>query len=208
MCPLSSTTRSDSNGEVPGEAGDIAEAFTRKDHYQELINRANSVPLMKIFKHYHVRIDAYNRKTTCPFKNHKGGRENTPSFYYYPATNSFFCFGCRIGGEHVHGCTFVAEIDQITRVQAAHKILELFESDVDEDNIYDQKSLSERLEIMMDFSNAVHDFYQIYSDPKARVYIEVACKKYDTLNRIHKLDNDALRRTVEQMKKYIALYKP
>ncbi len=208
MRTLSSTARSDSPSEVSSEAGDIAEAFTGKDYYQELINRANSVPMAKVFKHYNIRIDIHNRKTTCPFKNHKGGRESTPSFYYYPDTNSFFCFGCRVGGQNAHGVNFIAEKDGCTRVQAAHKMLELFESDVDEDNIYDRQSFSDRLDIMMDFSNTVREFYQTYSDPKARVYVEVACKKYDALNRRHKLDNEALRSVVSQLKEYISLYKP
>jgi hypothetical protein len=205
MCPLPDTSGPDSNSETSGETGNSATSFAGKDYYQELIGRANTAPLVKIFKHYGIRLDAYNRKVTCPFKSHKGGRESTPSFYFYPETNTFYCFGCKIG---TRPCDFVAEMDNCTRVQSAHKVLELFESDVDEDNIYDKASFSERLEIMLDFSNAVREFHQTYPTEHARVYVEAACKKYDALNLKKKLNNEALRRTVEQLKEYITLYKP
>ena len=99
-------------------------------------------------------------------------------------------------------------MNRSTKVQAAHKLLEMFESDVDEDNIYDRESFSKMLEIMMDFSNTVREFYQTYPTEEARVYVEVACKKYDALNLKHKFENEALSRTVEQLKEYINLYKP
>ena len=178
--------------------------FLGRDYYQELINRANSVPLIKVLRHYGIRLDPYNRKSTCPFKSHKGGRESTPSFYFYPDTNTFYCFGCKAKSRP---CDFVASMDTCTKIQAAHKLLQLFESDVDEDNIFDRTDFAERLKIMLDFSHTIRDFYQTHSDPEARVYVEVACKKYDALNLKHKLDNEALRRTVEQLKEYITLYK-
>ena len=205
MCPIPSTTRSNSDSKTPGETGSVAAAFAGKDYYQELIGKANTVPIVKIFKHYGVRLDAHNRKTTCPLKSHAGGRERSPSFWYYPETNTFHCFGCHKGPSC---CDFVAEMDRCTKVQAAQKILQLFGSDVDEDNIFDPEDLAERLEIMMDFSNTVREFYQTYPTDDAGVYVEVACKKYDALNLRHKLDNEALRRTVEQLKEYINLYKP
>lgn len=205
MCPIPSTTRSNSDGKTPGETGSVAAAFAGKDYYQELIGKANTVPIAKVFKHYGVRLDTHNRKTACPFRSHKGGRERTPSFYFYPDTNSFNCYGCSIGGRC---CEFVMHMEHCTKVQAAYKILQLFGSDVDEDNIFDPEDLAERLVIMMDFSNAVREFYQTYPTEEAGVYVEVACKKYDALNLKHKLDNEALRRTVEQLKEYINLYKP
>jgi len=206
MRPLSNTARSDSSSETPGDSGNIAEAFTGKDYYQDLIDRANTVPIGSIFKLYHIRVDDYNRKTTCPFKSHKGGRETTPSFWFYPETNSYCCYGCRCGSRVVD---FVAEMDHCTKIQAAHKVLELFGDDVDEDGVHDPASFAERLEIMMDFSTTVREFYQTYSAEDAWVYIEVACKKYDALNLKHqKLDSEALHRIVEQLKDYINLYKP
>ena len=39
----------------------------------------------------------------CPFHN-----EKTPSFYVYPDTQSFYCFGCGCGGEVI---TFIKKIE-------------------------------------------------------------------------------------------------
>jgi hypothetical protein len=208
MCPLSDSTGSISNSQVSGEAGDIAEAFTGKDYYQDLIGQANKVPLIRIFKYYGIHADEHSRKITCPFKSHKGGRENSASFLYYPDTNSFCCFGCHVGGPFAHSCEFVAAMDGISRDKAAYKVLTLFGADIDEDLIYNKENLSERLEIMMDFSNTVREFHETFSNVEAQVYIEEACEKYDTLNIRKKPDNEALRRIVELIKEYIVLYKP
>jgi arsenate reductase-like glutaredoxin family protein len=99
-------------------------------------------------------------------------------------------------------------LENCTKVQAAYKILQQFGSDIDEDNIYDPEDLAERLQIMMDFSNAVREFYQTYSTEEAGVYVEAVCKRFDTLNRKKKLNNEALQRVVQQFKLYITLYKP
>lgn len=205
MCPIPSSTRSDSPSSSSDDFGDFTEAFTGKSYYQDLINRANTIPLTKVLRHYGIRLDPYNRKTTCPFKSHKGGRESTPSFYFYPDTNTFYCFGCKAKSRP---CDLVAGMDACTKVQAAYKLLQLFASDVDEDDVFDQMDFAERLRIMLDFSGAVREFYQTYATESARVYIEGACKKYDALNLRHKLDNKALKSIVEQLKEYISLYKP
>ena len=180
------------------------EEFSTNDHYQDLIGQANSIPIIKVLKHYRIKVDDYNRRTTCPFKSHKGGHESNPSFWYYPETNTFFCYGCRIGAQ---ACNFVAEMDRCTRLQAAYKILEMFGSDVDQNNIYNPQDFQERLKIMMDFSNTVRLVFQTYQTPEARIYVEQACQKYDEMSLKYKLDNEELQRIVEKLKKYIGLFK-
>lgn len=46
----------------------------------------------------------------CPFHN-----EKTPSFYVYPDTNSFYCFGCGAGGDAI---TFVKTLQNLEYVEA------------------------------------------------------------------------------------------
>lgn len=212
MRTLSNTTRSDSLSKTPSDTGDIAEAFTGKDYYQELIERANTVPLIKVFRYYGVVVSELQHTIRCPFKSHKGGRESTGSFKYYHETNSFCCFGCHTGGQFAHAAHFVAAMDGISVAKAAVKILDVFRDsigDIDDDSFVSPSDFAERMEIMMDFSNTVREFYQTYLTENARVYVEGACKKYDALNLKHqKLDNEALRRIVEQLKDYINLYKP
>src|ERR1700722_7817019 len=81
---------------------------TKSSFDQTLINKANSVPIGYLLKHYGVRIDPYSNKAICPFKAHKNGRENTASFKVYEETNTFKCFGCGRGGKLTH---FVCEMD-------------------------------------------------------------------------------------------------
>lgn len=46
-----------------------------------------------------------NLKGLCPFHN-----EKTPSFTVYPADNSFYCFGCGVGGNAI---TFVRQMEHL-----------------------------------------------------------------------------------------------
>ncbi len=204
MCNLSSTTGSNSYGETSWEDGDIATPSSVKSSYKDLISRANNVSITQVFKHYGLHLDIDNHKIICPFKSHKGGRESTASFLYYPETNTFYCFGCHTG----RGCCdFVAKMDGISEVKAAHKILELFNSNIVDDlESPQQEDFSERFEIMLSFSEAVRDFRSEHTDPKSLEFIEHVCWVYDTINLKHKLNNDALLQMVEDLKEQIVSY--
>jgi len=199
MLKLSNTTRSDSCSETSGETGDIASSFTGKVFYEDLIDKANSVPITRIFQHYNVRLDN-NRKSICPFPSHKGGKERTPSFLYYPETNTYFCFGCRKGRSC---CDFVAEKEKISKINAAHKILELFESEATNDTISETEDFSERFDIILDFSNTIRNFRQEYPDSESFEFIEDVCLTYDNINTKHNLDIIALRTLVVKLKNLI-----
>src|ERR1700734_14629 len=108
MSILSDQTGPVGYGEVTRQAGNTQSPHDRQNIDQILINKANSVPIVYLLKHYGVRIDPYSNKATCPFKSHKNGRENTPSFKVYEDTNTFKCFGCGRGGKLTH---FVCETD-------------------------------------------------------------------------------------------------
>lgn len=213
--PNSGRPASDSSSS--GQNGDSAASFTDgKDsyfYYEDIVPKANTVPLISIFKLYGIRFSDYGKKNiTCPFKSHKGGRENSPSFYYYPETNSFHCFGCRIGGKGSHAVEFVAAMESITKYRAATKILKLFASEADDDFlIADRQDFSEQLEIMMDFSNTVREFRQKFDREytHAHQFIEHICAAYDQLCSKHdNLNNEALRNTTDKLKTIIQNYSP
>lgn len=209
MHDVSNSTGSDGYGEAYGEDGNTATPAARKAFYQDVIRKANTVPLIRIFKHYGVRVSPVQCTIICPFKSHKGGRENSGSFVYYPQTNSFRCYGCKTGGPFAHGVEFIASMDGINKAKAAFKILKLFADDVDEDGeLPEGENFSERLEIMVDFSNTVREFRQSFCDEKSFTFIEEVCAIYDNLQLAHKLDNEALRRIVGQLKEKISSYKP
>lgn len=204
MRPISNTDGSFGYGEISGETGDFAEITQGKKFYKELIDKANSVPITHIFKHYGLRLNELNKKITCPFKSHKDGRESTASFYYYPNTNTYFCFGCKIGSR---ACDFVSEMDRCNKYAAANKILKLFKENVNENIVFNQDSFSEKLEIMMKFSNLVRKFRETYNDEMSFKYIEHICETYDKLNSKHNLNNEALLSIVNQLIEEINKYK-
>jgi hypothetical protein len=174
---------------------------------EDLIFQANTVPLLKIMRHYGIRLDEVRSKVRCPFKSHMGGKENTASFWFYPENNSFYCFGCGKGGKHAHGVKFVAWMDDISEYLAATRILRDFAGDVDESLILDDASdFSERLKIMMEFSNSVREFRKQHSDPLADQFIDEICQVYDQLNLKHTLNNEALNMIVEQLKEKMQGY--
>jgi len=206
MHKLSDSPGSVSDSETSRYYGNSSEAIEGKKFYQDLIRKADSVPLTRLFKLYGLRLDEQNRKIICPLSSHKGGRENSPSFYFYPQTNSFWCFGCKTG---VRCCDFVSHMDKTSKVKAAYKILDLFKSDADEDAIIiDRDNFSEKLEIMLNFSNSVRDFRRLNNDEKSYTFIEHICMVYDTINVKHNLNNEALRSVVNQLKERIKNYIP
>lgn len=201
-------------GETSWETGDPSETSPGKIFYKDLIRKANTVPLVQIFKHYGIHLGGYNLQTTCPFKSHKGGRESTPSFTYYPHTNSFYCHGCKTGNEWSHGCKFIAKYEGISEVQAAYKILQLFKGYVNanEEEIDEYFNSTEALEIMLDFSNTVREFRETHYDDKSKEFIECLCLVYDDLyarqnNKHRRLDSVALRQIVDNLKEKIISYK-
>lgn len=209
MRTIPSSTGSISKSETSGEDGSIADAFTGNFFLKnESISKANIVPIERVLKYYGVNVNKFNRKAVCPFKSHKGGRENSASFTLYPETNTYNCFGCGNGGKVVH---FVSTIDNISPFKAAAKILELFGDSIDDnadDELYvDPINFSEQLEIMMLFSEDIRDFRQNFIDEKSRAFIDNICKTYDDICLKHELDNEALRALIEKYQRKIKVYK-
>lgn len=205
MRPLSSSTRSISNGEVSW--GDEYSKNSYSGKRQSLIKQANTVPLIKIFKKYNLNINEYNKKAICPFPNHSNGKESTPSMMFYPETNSFFCFGCKIGGQNSHGCEFVAEFENIDKLKAAEKIIRNFTSDIKDIDQFDQINNSfEKLQSMLEFSNLILEFRQNYKSKKSYDFIENICFIYDSLNYKHNLDNKGLDYIYERLKELVKSY--
>ena len=202
MRNLSNSARSVSYSQTSGATGNFTDSFTGQG-YESITSRANAVPINKIFGIYGIKVDEYNRKITCPFKNHKGGRESTASFVYYPETNTYCCFGCKQGNTPVH---FVMHMDGCSHQLAALKILNLFSSDIDEDLIIDNHNSNETTKIMIDFSNNVRDFRQQFIDEDSKKFIENICQMYDRMLEKHNMNYDALDTAtflfIENIKKY------
>ena len=65
----------------------------------------------------------------CPFHN-----EKTPSFTVYPATQSFYCFGCGAGGDAV---TFIKKIENLDYIDAVKSLAQRAGMQMPDDTAYD-----------------------------------------------------------------------
>ena len=203
MLKLSDRNKSDSVSSSSGENGDIGNSFA-SEGYQSIIEIANNVSLKDILRFYGFRLDDVNRKMPCPFKSHKGGRENTPSFYFYPETNTYCCFGCRQGSTAVD---FVSNIERVSKFLAAKKIIDKFEKNTDgEEFLITKENHSERMDILLEYSNAIRNFRLNFNHEESFSFIEKNCLSFDTIMKKHSLDNLALKRVIsiliENLNKY------
>lgn len=202
MHKLQNSTGFNGYGETSWEAGDVADPLAR---VKELIAKANTVPLLRIFKTYGIRLNEQYTKIICPFKSHSGGRESTPSFVFYPHTNSYSCYGCKQGSTPTD---FVRYMENIKPSAAAHKIINLYGSDVTQDiDLLDQESFSERMNLYMDFSNYVYDFIQRnLKDENALKYVEDLASIFDTQLSKRNLNNEAVENLIFKLKDQIDRY--
>ncbi len=79
-----------------------------QEYIAELSRRTDITELVR--GHVELKRAGRMEKGLCPFHN-----EKTPSFYVYPDTNSFYCFGCGAGGDAI---TFVKLIGGLDYVEA------------------------------------------------------------------------------------------
>ena len=78
------------------------------EYIEELVRRSDVVDVVGSY----VQLKRKGRLYAglCPFHN-----EKTPSFYVYPETQSFYCFGCGAGGDVI---TFVKKINALSYPEA------------------------------------------------------------------------------------------
>lgn len=189
MCKISSEDRSIGGSPSEWETGDFGQNSTYdREVIKDIFNKANSINIIELISKYislHGQI-----KIICPFKDHKGGRESTPSFYIYPESNSFWCFGCKTGRKPVD---FLSKIENISKYQAALKIIENSEYDfiIDYDDSHDGK-----LKELIEFS----DFLNIKSQIYGVEYMEKYSKIFDDLNKKYDLNTEAIKVAISKIK--------
>jgi len=89
----------------------------RKGPIQEKVEQARLTPIADIASSFlKLRRSGKNYIALCPFH-----QEKHPSFYIYPETNSFYCFGCLKGGdvikfaEYAYHYSFKEAVEYLTR---------------------------------------------------------------------------------------------
>ena len=78
------------------------------DYLQELNQRTDITELVGGYVQLHRSGRTY--RGLCPFHG-----EKTPSFFVYPETSSFYCFGCGAGGDAI---SFVKRINNLDYIEA------------------------------------------------------------------------------------------
>ncbi|MDL2324089.1 DNA primase [Ruminococcaceae bacterium OttesenSCG-928-A16] len=81
-----------------------------QDYIEELSRRTDIVDL--IGSYVELKRAGRMEKGLCPFHN-----EKTPSFYVYPETNSFYCFGCGAGGGPINFVKSIQNLDYVESVK-------------------------------------------------------------------------------------------
>lgn len=104
-----------------------------------------------------------NLKGLCPFHN-----EKTPSFTVYPADNSFYCFGCGVGGNVV---TFIRQIEHLDYPDAVEFLAKRAGITVlrDDSDRYGKKSIDKSRIYAMNVDAAKFFHKALFADtPKAK----------------------------------------
>lgn len=81
-----------------------------RDYIAELSRRIDITEL--IGSYVELKRAGRMEKGLCPFHN-----EKTPSFYVYPETNSYFCFGCNAGGSAIDFVMHQQNLDFVEAVK-------------------------------------------------------------------------------------------
>ena len=103
------------------------------EYIEELTRRTDIVELVGGYVQLKRKGRLYGG--LCPFHS-----EKTPSFYVYPDTQSFYCFGCGAGGDAV---TFTKKINSIDYVEAVKQMAQRGEAVLPEALLPDYHRLSQ-----------------------------------------------------------------
>lgn len=96
----------------------------------------------------------------CPFHN-----EKTPSFTVYPATQSFYCFGCGAGGDAI---TFLKKIENLDYLDAVKTLAQRAGLQMPQEGFDD--SLSKRRRRILEMNREAARFYHsVLQSPEGKV---------------------------------------
>ena len=98
----------------------------------------------------------------CPFHS-----EKTPSCHFYPNTNSFYCFGCHMGGDVI---TFVKEIEHLDYFDAVKFLAERAGMSMPDD--VDDKSAQKRRRLLEINKAAGKFFHERLMSPEGKAGLD------------------------------------
>ena len=102
-----------------------------------------------ISPYVNLRRRGKNLVGLCPFHN-----EKTPSFTVYPENDSFYCFGCGVGGDVI---TFVRRIENLDYLEAVRMLADRAGMALPEDGFDD--SMAKRRTAVLEANRAAAKFF-------------------------------------------------
>ncbi len=188
------------NGAISWDDSSLEDEFQAQS---AIITQANTVKLTHVCRHYGIEIDEYSCIIQCPFRFHN---DSSPSFKYYSGTNSFHCFGCKNNGQAV---TFVSLYENISKTEAAERLLDSFESDEVEGapSVYSK----EKEELSLRFSTIVRNFLKKNNTPDGLLYADKITGSFDRATRGGRrekrvVDVDGMKNVIDALEKRIGKY--
>lgn len=116
-----------------------------------------------ISPYVNLRRRGKNLVGLCPFHN-----EKTPSFTVYPENDSFYCFGCGVGGDVI---TFVRRIENLDYLEAVRMLADRAGMALPEDGFDD--SMAKRRTAVLEANRAAAKFFH------AELMSERGCEALD-----------------------------
>ena len=196
MPTLQGSPRSISIGKAWRESGSLGDGY--QDAALTLIREAGTVDLSGVFRHYGLELNAHTNSMCCPFPSHQ---DRSPSFTYYPGTNSFHCFGCKRSGGPVN---LVSWLQNINKEEAAKLLLSSFESREVDASIFLKSKERESLHLI--FSDLIRDFLKKHKTEDAFNLADKVCYVFDEANRKHSMDIDGLKLTIIKLRRVLNKY--
>jgi DNA primase len=203
MFDLSGKPGSNRGGEAHSTNPTLKDPYGRTISVKSLVEQANTVPLFEVFKDYAIHVDEYNRKARCPV--HSNGTERTPSFWYYPETNSFYCFGCKISGGPTE---LIAATKEMSRYDAALFVIENYGKFLRMAAEVPETHASSNDKILLVFSEIIYDFIADHErSDESIAYAEKICAAFDQLVEKRSPNHDAMVSAVEKLQQRLELYR-
>ena len=107
-----------------------------------------------------LRRRGRNQVGLCPFHN-----EDTPSFTVYPDSESFYCFGCQVGGDVIN---FIRRIENLDYIDAVRFLAQRAGMNMPSDDTYDSSMRNLRMRIYEANREAARYFYATLNSPQGR----------------------------------------
>lgn len=124
-----------------------------QDFLYQLKQNIDIVDLANSFSN--LKRSGRNYTGLCPFHG-----EKTPSFFVYPETQSFYCFGCGAGGDSI---TFAMQAENLDYIEAVRYLASRAGMSVPEDGVDDSMSKLRKRLLSLNKEAAKHYFETLNS---------------------------------------------